>query len=52
MNVLKKIANSFGYSLTRKHKTDSLKELLSLRLKYNPCDYLINNKLDYKEFII
>ena len=42
MNVLKKIANSFGYSLTRKHKTDSLKELLSLRLKYNPCDYLID----------
>ena len=42
MKVLKKVANFFGYSLTRKHKTESLIDLIKLRLIMNPCDYLID----------
>ena len=42
MKVLKKVANFFGYTLTRKHKTESLIDLIKLRLIINPCDYLID----------
>ena len=42
MKLLKKIANFFDYSLTRKHKTESLYDLIKLRLINNPCDHLID----------
>ena len=42
MKVLKKIASLFGYSITRKHKTEDLNQLIELRLKDNPCDCLLD----------
>ncbi len=42
MKVLKKIASLFGYSITRKHKTEDLNQLIELRLKNNPCDCLLD----------
>ncbi len=42
MKFLKKIASVFGYSLTRKHKTEDLSQLIELRLKNNPCDCLLD----------
>ncbi len=42
MKVLKKIADFFGYSLSRKHKTENLYDLIKLRLEENPCDHLLD----------
>ena len=42
MKILKKIFNSLGYSLTRKHKAENLEALIKLRLSQNHCDYLLD----------
>lgn len=42
MKILKKIASSFGYNLTRKHKSETLKEIFAERVKNNKCDFLID----------
>ena len=42
MKILKKIASSFGYNLTRKHKSETLKEIFDERFKKNNCDFLID----------
>tara|TARA_B110000008_G_C16927042_1_gene547147 strand:- start:222 stop:932 length:711 start_codon:yes stop_codon:yes gene_type:complete len=42
MKILKKIADSFGYNLTRKHKSETLKEIFDERVKKNNCDFLID----------
>mgnify|MGYP004003917485 FL=1 len=42
MKILKKIANTFGYNLTRKHKSETLKEIFYERIKKNDCDFLID----------
>ena len=42
MKFLKKIASSFGYNLTRKHKSETLKEIFFERNKNNKCDFLFD----------
>ena len=42
MKVLKKIANFLGYNLTRKHKSETLKEIFDERINENSCDFLID----------
>ena len=42
MKILKKIASSFGYNLTRKYKSETSKEIFNERIIKNNCDYLID----------
>ena len=42
MKFLKKIFSFFGYSISRKHKSESLENLIKLRLDKNPCECLID----------
>ena len=51
MKILKKIFNYYGYSITRKHKTESLEHLIQLRLKNNPCEYLIDVGCNVGDFL-
>ena len=51
MKILKKIFNYFGYSITRKHKTENLENLIQLRLKNNPCECLIDVGCNVGDFL-
>ena len=51
MKILKKIFNYYGYSITRKHKTESLKNLIQLRLKSKPCECLIDVGCNVGDFL-
>ena len=51
MKILKKIFNSFGYTIARKHKTEDLNALIELRLSVNPCDCLIDVGSNVGDFI-
>ena len=51
MKILKKLFNYFGYSITRKHKSESLENLLKLRLEKNPCDCLIDVGSNVGDFL-
>ena len=51
MKNLKKIFNYFGYTITRKHKTEDLRSLIKLRLDINPCDCLIDVGSNVGDFL-
>ena len=51
MKNLKKIFNYFGYTITRKHKTEDLRSLIKLRLDNNPCDCLIDVGSNVGDFL-
>tara|TARA_B100001248_G_scaffold187622_1_gene143283 strand:- start:326 stop:1036 length:711 start_codon:yes stop_codon:yes gene_type:complete len=51
MKIFKNIFNYFGYSITRKHKTENIEKLIQLRLNANPCDCLLDIGSNVGDFI-
>ena len=51
MKILKKIFSYFGYSITRKHKSENIEKLIELRLNANPCDCLFDIGSNVGDFL-